>query len=163
MKIKKGKISAFTLIELILGMALLLPFLSVIIWMANHIVQSQLYYIEYDALVRDQAFIEGVIKYDLNRMTEVVIPATQTAVFSEMQILTNSGLVSYSSASGVLIRQDSTGSAQLHSSRVSLEDFSVSRTGTEAGLLKLELKLEASEMSESKPKLSPIIITHQIK
>lgn len=150
MKMPK-RLPGFTLIELLLTMGLLLPFLTVIIWLMSEMSSAQLYFVNYDTAARETQFASIVIGRDLDLAETVLIPTSASESAHTLTVMTETGLVSIASVEGRLVRTDSSGSAYLLSNRSKLETFAVSRSGTESALISVDLVVAASVSGQREP------------
>lgn len=160
---RKIQSDGFTIVELLISMALLLPFLGIIVWMMGEISSSQLYVANYEASARESQFASLVIENDLKSATMIDYPATPGGSYSALLLQTPTGAVTIASEGGRLVRTDSIGSAYLLSRRSLLDTFSVSRTGTESSFLQIELGVMASVSGTSQPIPIQHSIAHQLR
>lgn len=140
---KKKRLPGLTLIELLISLVILLPFLGVVIWLTSEISTAQLETVNFDTAAREAQFIAHVVAKDLDDATAVTTPANETPA-NQLVLVTPGGSVSYAVNNGRLVRTDAAGAEFLHSTRSTLEDFTVNRTGSDLSLVTVELVIRGS-------------------
>ncbi len=140
---KKTRLPGLTLIELLISMVILLPFLGVLIWLTSEISSSQLDTVNFDTSARETQFAAHVIAKDLDDATAIIQPANDTPA-NQLVLTTPDGAISYSVNDGRLVRTDGMGPEFLQSTRSTLEEFTASRTGPSLELVTVTLRARGS-------------------
>lgn len=158
-----SKLPGLTLIELVISMVIILPFLTVIIWLTGEISNNQLQAVNYDTSAREAQFASLVIAKDLDDATQITVPAG-TATGSQMTLVAPGGTIVYTSTGGRLVRMDAVSSEYLLSSRSVLKAFDVTRSGENLELVTVDLVVEAAAgISGGQPAQITRTISRQIK
>lgn len=131
--IKLQKKAGVTLIELLIVLALFPLVLVALGWVFAAVTEGQLRSIAQSSVDQEQQFILSKLSSDVARAEALLMPATPGASGAVLQMELPDGLVQYSLSGTRLMRTDSLTTAAVSSSRVLVDEFSVTRLGSPSG------------------------------
>lgn len=160
---KSRRLPGLTLIELLISMVILLPFLAIIVWMTGEISNAQLQTVNYDSTTRETQYASLVIAKDLDDATAITQPANGGPA-NQLSLTTPAGPINYSLSNGRLTRTDAQGSAFLVSQRSTVIGFTVTRTGEGLQLATVTLTVRAANsIGGGDPAVITRTISRQLK
>ncbi len=133
------------MIELLISLVILLPFLGVVVWLTSEISTTQLETVNFDTATRETQFAAHSLAKDLDDAITIAHPATD-APSNQLVLSTPGGTISYALSGDRLVRTDAVGPEFLLSTRTTVESFSVSRTGPNLELVTVTLRAKGSLM-----------------
>lgn len=131
--IKLQKISGVTLIELLIVLALFPIVLVALGWVFAAVTEGQLRSIAQSSVDQEQQFILSKLSSDVARAEALLVPAAPGASGNVLQMELPDGPVQYSLSGSTLMRADAISNVPVSSTRVLVDDFSVTRLGSPSG------------------------------
>lgn len=160
---KSPRLPGLTLVELLISMVILLPFLGIVVWMTSEISSAQLQTVNYDSATRETQYASLVIAKDLDDATAITQP-TNEGPANQLRLITPAGTISYSLSNGRLTRTDAQGGAFLLSQRSTVTGFTATRAGDGLQLVTVTLTVQAaSNIGGGDPAVITRTISRQLK
>lgn len=147
---KKLNQNGFTLIELMIYMALLSMLLLIIVQIFSSVLSVRNESQAQNAVSNDSKYILSRLEYDIARASSITIPASPGATDSSLQLIIDGAPYSYALSGVNLNINDSLSTDALNSSETQISGISFTRRGNSGGKNTISLQFTVNSVAQDK-------------
>jgi type II secretory pathway pseudopilin PulG len=149
----------FTIVEMLVYCGILMIFLYIMTSLFSSVIDVQLYSEATAAVAQDSRYLLSRFSYDINRASEIVVPADVGTESDTLQLTIDGNTYTYEIQNGNLELTDETGTDMLNSFGTSVSNVNFRRLGSVGG--KNSIRLAFTLTSKTKKVTGPEIRNFQ--